>query len=46
LFAINRSAWFTGYEIFAHGILAVLGVVLVVAVTRGAGRENAGGNRE
>jgi len=36
LFAINRSGWFTGYEIFANGILAVLGTVLIVAVTRGA----------
>jgi len=35
LFAINWSGWFTGYEIFANGILAVLGMALIVAVTRG-----------
>jgi hypothetical protein len=37
LFAIDRSGWFTGHEIFANAILATLGVVLIAAVSRTAG---------
>jgi hypothetical protein len=38
LFAINRSGWFTGHEIFVNAVLATLGVVLIAAASRTTGQ--------